>query len=161
MTTQIGSLTFDDDTGSAIAFERSYAVPPERLWRAIATKEGLSGWLADGEFEGREGGAVRFEFNEDQTVTGEILVWDPYSELTHTWNINGEIPSTLNYRIHETATGSTLTLTHTKLPAEMAGGYTPGWHAYLDRLGQSLRGSDVQTWDELFERAMPLYMPTD
>lgn len=156
MTTQTGTLTFEE-SDSLITFERSYAVSPERLWRAIATEEGLAGWLADGDFDGREGGAVRFEFNGDQTVTGEILVWDPYSELTHTWNINGEIPSTLTYRIDETDEGCTMTLTHAKLPAEMAGGYTPGWHAYLGRLQQSLEGSPLQTWDELFEKAMPLY----
>jgi uncharacterized protein YndB with AHSA1/START domain len=156
MTTNIGSLTFQD-ADSVITFERSYAVTPERLWRAIATKDGIASWLADGDFEEREGGAVRFEFNEDQTVIGEVLVWDPYSELTHTWNINGEVPSTVNYRIEETDTGTKMTLTHTKLPAEMAGGYTPGWHAYLDRLEQAISGSPMQTWDELFEQAMPLY----
>ena len=160
MTNNIGTLTFEDSE-SVITFERSYAVSPERLWRAIATSEGLAAWLADGDFEGREGGSVRFEFNEEQTVTGEILVWDPYSELTHTWNINGDIPSTLTYRIEETVTGAKMTLTHTRLPAEMAGGYTPGWHAYLDRLDQAIDGSAMQTWDELFEEAMPSYRSED
>ena len=156
MTDNIGTLTFKD-SDSVITFERSYTVPPERLWRAIATKDGLAAWLAEGEFDGREGGSVKFTFTEDQSVTGEILVWNPYSELTHTWNINGDIPSTLSYRITETPTGSTMTLTHTKLPAEMAGGYTPGWHAYLDRLDQSIAGATVATWDDLFEMVMPLY----
>lgn len=160
MTDNIGTLTFKD-SDSVISFERTYTVPPERLWRAIATEEGLAAWLADGEFDGREGGSVRFDFNENQTVTGEILVWNPYSELTHTWIINGDIPSTLTYRITETPSGSAMTLTHTKLPAEMAGGYTPGWHAYLGRLDQAVDGAPIQSWDDLFELAMPLYASGD
>ncbi len=156
MTTPLGSLTYDD-ADSVITFERTFPVTPERLWRAIATQDGLGTWLATGRFDGRQGGSVRFEFNEDQTVTGEILVWDPYSELTHTWNINDEIPSTVTYRISETSDGSQLTLTHRRLPAEMAGGYTPGWHAYLDRLDQAINGDPVESWDELFARAMPRY----
>jgi uncharacterized protein YndB with AHSA1/START domain len=157
MTTPIGTLTFEN-SDPIITFERSYSVPPERVWRAIATKEGLASWLADGDFEERRGGAVRFEFSEDQTVTGEILVWDPFAELTHTWVINGEFPSTVNYRLVETGDGTTMTLTHTKLPEAMAGGYAPGWHAYLERLAQTIGGSSVTSWDELFEEAMPLYM---
>lgn len=156
MTTPLGSLTFDDGD-SVITFQRMFSVTPERLWRAIATEDGLGAWLATGRFDEREGGLVRFEFNEDQTVTGEILVWNPYSELTHTWNINDEIPSTVTYRITETSDGSQLTLTHTRLPAEMASGYTPGWHAYLDRLDQAINGSPVSPWDELFASAMPRY----
>jgi uncharacterized protein YndB with AHSA1/START domain len=160
MTTHIGTLTFEDSE-TVITFERSYAVPPERVWRAIATKDGLAAWLADGDFEGRLGGQVRFEFTEDQTVTGEVLVWDPYTELTHTWVINGEVSSTVNYRLVETGDGTSMTLTHTKLPEAMAGGYRPGWHAYLERLNQAIEGSSVQSWDELFETAMPLYMPKE
>lgn len=156
MNTPLGTLTNHDGT-TKITFERTFPVTPERLWRAIATADGVSAWLAEGELEEREGGRVRFEFNEEQTVTGEITTWNPYTQLAHTWNINGEIPSALEYRIDEVADGSTLTLTHTALPAEMAGGYTPGWHAYLDRLSQTLADEDVSSWDELFAAAMPHY----
>jgi hypothetical protein len=47
----------------------------------------------------------------------------------------------------------------TKLPEQMAGGYTPGWHAYLDRLDQLIAGTDPGSWDELFNAIAPQYMP--
>lgn len=156
MTSPLGTLTFDD-TQSVITFERDFSVAPARMWDAIATADGIASWLAEGTFEEGHGGSVRFEFNEDQTVTGEILVWNPPTELTYTWNINGEIPSTIEFRITETSSGCTLTLTHAGLPGDMAGGYTPGWHAYLDRLDQVTAGSPVSSWDDLFAAAAPRY----
>ena len=92
-------------------------------------------------------------------MTGEITVWNPHSELAHTWVINGEIPSELTYRLSPVDNGTTLTLVHRKLPDEMAGGYTPGWHAFLDRLDQALAGREPDTWDDLFADLMPMYMP--
>ena len=148
-----GSLTVDEPD-SVITFVRTYSVEPRELWQAIATREGLAAWLGEGEFEEWQGGSIRFEFDEEQIVTGQILVWDPYTELTHSWNI----PSTLTYRIEGTSSGSTMTLTHTRLPVEMARGYTAGWHAYLDMLDQMLRGVPVGSWDDLFEKARPLYV---
>lgn len=152
-----GRLTADG-SATVIRFVRTFSVEPSELWQAIATREGLAAWLGHGEFEGRLGGDIRFEFDEDQIVTGEILVWDPYTELTYTWNINDDICSTLTYRIEATGSGSTMTLTHTKLPTEMARGYTPGWHAYLERLDQRLNGRRVEAWDDLFAKARPLYV---
>lgn len=154
--TTLGTLSLDG-AETVITFERSFSVAPTRLWKALATAEGLSKWLADGTIEEREGGSVRFEFDGDQTVTGEILTWDPPSALSYTWNINGEIPSRVDFSIEETQSGSTLTLTHTGLPEEMASGYTPGWHAYLDRLDQVTAGSPVSSWDDLFAAAAPRY----
>lgn len=158
MTTPLGTLTHEG-TDSVITFERTYPVPAHTLWAAIATEKGLAGWLATGRFDGREGGDIALDFGNDQTVTGEITVWNPHAELAHTWIINGEVPSAVTYRLKEVEGGTTLTLVHRKLPDEMAGGYTPGWHAFLDRLDQALAGSDPDSWDDLFENLLPLYRP--
>lgn len=157
MTTQLGNLTFEG-SDTVITFTRSYSAAPEVVWNAIATEEGLAGWLATGTFESRLGGTVNFAFNDEINVEGEVTVWNPHSELTHTWIINGEVPSSLTYLLQEEGAGTKLTLVHSKLPEEMAQGYTPGWHAYLDRLDQAMAGTEPSSWDELFSAVAPHYM---
>jgi len=49
--------------------ERRFAVPPERLWEAVATREGLSHWFMPTPFEIEEGGRFSFEKGWDGTVT--------------------------------------------------------------------------------------------
>ncbi len=159
MTHPLGTLTHEADVPT-ITFTRTYELPASSVWAAIATQEGLKAWLADGTFEGGLGGALEFHFDDANHVTGEITVWEPNQVLAHTWTIPGEPPSELTYRLSESNGATTLTLTHVRLPDAMASGYTAGWHAYLDRLEQSLTGADVQSWDELFDAVMGQYMPT-
>ena len=156
MTAPLGTLTHEG-TDSVITFTRTYPVSADRLWEAIATEEGLAGWLAPGTFHGWENGTLELEFGNDQTVAGVVTVWNPYEELSHTWVINGEIPSELTYMLDESDGSTTLTLVHRKLPDEMAGGYTPGWHAFLDRLDQALAGREPDSWDDLFAELLPRY----
>ena len=160
MTTPLGTLTHEG-SDSVITFTRTYRVSAERLWNAIATAEGLAGWLATGMFESGPGGRLLLEFGDDQTVSGVVTAWNPYEELAHTWVINDEVPSELTYRLSEENGSTTLTLVHRKLPDEMAGGYTPGWHAFLDRLDQMLAGNHPDAWDDLFARLLPKYRPAD
>ena len=123
-----------------------------------------SGMVGDGlarcrTFEGRLGGDVNFVFDEENNVSGEVTVWNPYAELAHTWVINGEVPSSLSYLLQPEGSGTKMTLVHSKLPEPMANGYTPGWHAYLDRLDQMIAGTDPSSGDELFNAIAPQYMP--
>jgi uncharacterized protein YndB with AHSA1/START domain len=158
MTQQLGTLAFEG-SDTLITFTRSYAAAPEKVWKAIATQDGLAGWLATGTFESRLGGVVDFAFDEENNVAGEVTVWNPYSELTHTWVINGEVPSSLTYLLEPDGSGTKMTLVHSQLPEPMANGYTPGWHAFLGRLDQALDGVDPSSWDELFAAIAPQYMP--
>ena len=50
-----------------------------------------------------------------------------------------------------------LTLTHTGLPEEMCGGYTPGWHAFLARLDARLNGTSVPDWETVFGAVAEAY----
>jgi uncharacterized protein YndB with AHSA1/START domain len=158
MTMQLGTLAFEG-SDTVITFTRTYSAAPEAVWGAIATQEGLAGWLAAGTFESRLGGEVDLVFDEETNVQGEVTVWNPYSELTHTWVINADVPSSLTYLLEPEGSGTKMTLVHSKLPEPMAQGYTPGWHAYLDRLDQMLAGAEPSAWDELFSAVASHYMP--
>jgi uncharacterized protein YndB with AHSA1/START domain len=152
-----GTLT-KDGAVNVITFRRSLNAPPERVWEALTTKDGITSWLAvSAKVDGRKGGAVEIEFDADQTVDGTITQWDPTDHFAHTWVINREIPSDVQYTLTPIDQGTELTLVHSGLPDEMCGGYTPGWHAYLARLATSLEGDAVPDWLTVFEAVAPAY----
>lgn len=90
-------------------------------------------------------------------MTGTITQWNPHSEFAHTWIINGEIASAVQYQLQPADSSTTLTLMHTKLPDEIAGGYTPGWHAFMARLTAVINATDVPDWTTVFEAVVPNY----
>jgi hypothetical protein len=92
---------------------------------------------------------------------GEICTGGSFPPVfvVQTPKLNGEVPSSLSYLLQPEGSGTKMTLVHTKLPQQMAGGYTPGWHAYLDRLDRLIAGTDPSSWDELFNAIAPRYMP--
>ena len=152
-----GTLKKVDDI-NVITFRRSLNASPDKVWEAITTADGLTSWLAvSAAVDGREGGAVEIEFDDDERVSGTITRWDPTSSFAHTWLINGEVESDLEYSLTPTDRGTDIMLVHTGLPDEMCGGYTPGWHAFLERLTAQIAGEDAPDWLTVFEAAAPLY----
>ena len=107
--------------------------------------------------DGREGGDIAIEFDDNQAVSGTISRWDPTTHFAHTWIINGEISSDVAYALTHTDSGTELTLIHTGLPDEMCGGYVPGWHSFLARLAADLGGGPVPEWLTVFEEVAPAY----
>jgi len=153
----IGTLTRDGED-NVITFVRTFPVPPERVWRALSTQEGIEAWLAPtATIDPRLGGDVEMTFDAENVVSGIITTWDPFTTLAHTWVINDEIPSELRYELTPTAGGTELRLVHRKLPDEMCGGYTPGWHAYLVRLEAVLEGDEPPAWMDVFGEVAPHY----
>lgn len=153
----IGMLT-KDAGDNVITFVRSFPDPPERVWRALATADGIEAWLAPtATIDPRLGGSVEMRFDAENAVSGTITTWDPYTTLAHTWVINDEARSELRYELTPSEHGTELRLVHRKLPDEMCGGYTPGWHAYLTRLGAALAGDEPPEWADVFGEVSPLY----
>lgn len=143
---------------NVITFTRSLRSSPDRVWRALTTSEGLTSWLAPtAHIEPGIGGAVRLTYDDDNRVTGVITAWEPPTHLAHTWVINNDAHSAVTYTLHATVTGTELTLEHARIPDEMAGGYTPGWHAYLVRLDAVLDDTEPPEWWDVFEVLMPQY----
>ena len=54
---------------NTLLLERRFSVPPERLWQAVATQEGLSHWFMPTPFEIEQGGRFSFEGGWEGTVT--------------------------------------------------------------------------------------------
>jgi uncharacterized protein YndB with AHSA1/START domain len=152
-----GTLSKEGDV-NVITFQRSINASPARVWEALTTGTGLTSWLAvSATVDGREGGAIAIEFDDDQKVGGTITVWDPTTQFAHTWVINDTFHSDVRYSLETADDATVLTLVHSGLPDEMCGGYTPGWHAFTARLAAQLEGEAIPDWLTVFEEVAPAY----
>lgn len=60
-------------------FELELTVPgtPEQVWQAIASAEGISGWMMPTRLDPREGGTVTFDMGPDMVSEGRVTAYDP------------------------------------------------------------------------------------
>src|SRR5216117_1603304 len=116
------------------------AAPPERVFRALASKEIVDWWVRPGVFDTREwsgevkvGGCWRASGTangQPYTLEGEFLEVDPPRKLVHTWQVVGRpgAPTTVTYLLEPTDGGTRLTLRHTGFVPPAAGANTSaGW----------------------------------
>ncbi|MDQ8731134.1 SRPBCC domain-containing protein [Bradyrhizobium sp. LHD-71] len=50
---------------------------PEQVWEAMATGAGNTAWFTKAVIEEQVGGAVRFDFGEGTSTSGEVTAWEP------------------------------------------------------------------------------------
>ena len=50
---------------------------PEQVWQAMATGPGNAAWFTRATIEERVGGALRFDFGEAGSSSGEVTTWEP------------------------------------------------------------------------------------
>ena len=160
-----GSLV-DGGDDATLVFRRSYRHSPEQVWDAIATPEGLRGWLmcTHAVIEGRVGG--RFDLVSGPTgyhSTGRILAWEPPRLLEYEWNVEPvpEMPrgehAIFRYELtlHEDSTH--LLVTYRRITKRTAPGFLPGLHAFLDRLEAQLDGGALPDWVRRFGELRAAY----
>ena len=101
--------------------------PQERVWKAISTSEGLSGWFGDiVTLEPVVGSDITFIWHEHGTGTGVVEAFEPPHRFAYRWRANGvgedepmtPVNSTLvTFELTETADGTRLELTETGFSA--------------------------------------------
>jgi uncharacterized protein YndB with AHSA1/START domain len=155
-----------DDAFATITFYRSYPHAVEHVWDAIATPEGLRGWLmcTHAEIEGHAGGRIETVSGPPgYHSTGHVLVWEPPRCLEYEWNVAPvpEMPHGQRaiFRYELTPSGGTthLVVTYRRITKETATGFLPGLHAFLDRLEAQLDGNPLPDWLERFTAARAEY----
>jgi uncharacterized protein len=135
----------EDGERCAVRFERLYDFAPQELWAALTDPQQLRGWLAHvRSLDLHVGGAVRFEFDEDEEVRGEVLALEPGRVLEYTWTYPGEVESVVRFELVPREHGTLLVLDHRRLGREAGIGYAAGWHAHLDMLEATLRGGALE-----------------
>jgi uncharacterized protein YndB with AHSA1/START domain len=156
----------DGGDDATLTFRRSYRHPPEQVWDAIATPEGLGGWLmcTHAVIEGRVGG--RFELVSGPTgyhSTGRILAWEPPRLLEYEWNVEPvpEMPrgehAIFRYELTPHEDSTHLLVTYRRITKQTARGFLPGLHAFLDRLEAQLDGVALPGWVQRFGELMAAY----
>jgi uncharacterized protein YndB with AHSA1/START domain len=152
-----GILIMEGDTAT-IEFSRRLVDSAERVWAALTDADELAAWLPeDATFDEGLGGAVSLDFGEGGVVTGEVTAWDPPALLSYTWVFPDGAESEVTFELTDQGEETLLVLTHERIPAQTALAYTPGWHAFLDRLDALVAGGPMPTWDERWEVVAPRY----
>jgi uncharacterized protein YndB with AHSA1/START domain len=152
----MGTVERTEDGRFAVRFERSFAHPREKVWRAITEPAHLSRWFpAVVDFDVKPGATIRFgvtaeqverlSFPEDQATYGKMLQIDPPGLLEYSWDT--EI---LRWELSEDGAGGTL-LVFTNIVAdqETASRVGAGWHAGLEVVEAIVddRPVDWSAWD--------------
>ena len=149
----------DDDEGATLTFHRSYRHTPEEVWDAIATPEGLRGWLLciPAVIAGRVGG--RFDLISGPAgyrSTGRILTWEPPRLLEYEWNVEPvpEMPrgeqAIFRYELTPDGGPTHVLVTYRRITKQTARGFLPGLHAFLDRLEAQLDEGALPDWVQRF-----------
>ncbi|MEU8385328.1 SRPBCC domain-containing protein [Streptosporangium sp. NPDC048865] len=130
------------------------AHPPERVWAALTTAEGLGTWFGNhAEIDPRVGGQAKLTWDSGDSATLTIERFEPPRVFGYTWPIHG-LPdgdprrTYVEFTLEPTGTGTTLTMVESgfaQLPdAEEHGvahaGNTKGWTNELGELVAYLDG---------------------
>jgi len=163
--TSRGSVAFTAEHAT-LEFRRSYAHPPERVWDAISTPEGLSRWLlcSYARIDGRVGGEIELISGPARYHSiGKILAWQPPRLLEYEWNVAAvpEMPqgerAIFRYELSARADGTDLYVCYRRVTRQTARGFLPGLHAFLDRLEAQLAGTALPDWLERFTELRASY----
>lgn len=134
---------------NAITRTLDLAHPQEKVWAAVATIDGITGWFgssADGEMTPGQDVKMRWEQYENVSATLEIQVVDPMSVFAFCWGISGAPDGDprrtyVEFALEPTASGTRLTVTESgfaQLPdswlEKTYQGNTEGWRSELGEL---------------------------
>jgi uncharacterized protein YndB with AHSA1/START domain len=128
--------------------------PPERVWGALTTADGLNGWFGkNARVDLREGGKIQLEWDGEPPSTLVVQVVEPPRRFAYTWDITG-LPKSdprrtyVEFTLEPNESGTTLTVVETgfaQLPQELHekayGGNVDGWRQELGELAAYLNAS--------------------
>ncbi|GLV60854.1 transcriptional regulator [Dictyobacter sp. S3.2.2.5] len=118
---------------------------PERVFRALTTREDLERWfLVKAELDLCPGGTIRFSWRPGSFEVGKILVLEPPHRLSYTWETFGPAPTTITFELSAENDGTRLHLTHTNI------GTGEDWDRYYTSVnrGWSAHLADLASWLE-------------
>ena len=142
-----------DLTEGRILASVEIAAPPERVFRALASKEIVDWWVRPGVFDTKEwsgdvrvGGRWRASGQvrgQPYALEGEFLEVDPPRKLVHTWQRVGAPgqPTIVTYLLEALEGGTRITLRHEGFVArEQCTGAYIGWETSFERLAALIAG---------------------
>jgi uncharacterized protein YndB with AHSA1/START domain len=157
-----GELVIDGEQ-AVITFVRHLPYPIEAVWSAIADPEQRAGWFGETAIQGRVGGVIDMVPSgpptpvQQKRMTGRILVWDPPHVLEHEWKQAIIEDGVVRYELVRDGEGTVLRFSHRGLGVRNAKKFTPGTHAFLDRLESHLAATSLPDWSERYQEVAPNY----
>jgi uncharacterized protein YndB with AHSA1/START domain len=151
---------FRDGDHHGVRFERHLDATPEEVWHAVATPDGVAGWLAR-PVRWRLDPGERWEIAfDDGAAHGLVVAVEPGRLLQLTWREPGDRESLLRIEVLPAPGGCRLVLEHAALSAEAAAGFGAGWQAHLEALERAVAGApagDAADWWERYRELRPTY----
>lgn len=135
-----------------IVVEQSFAVPPDKVWRAVTQPDLMRKWYFEQIEDFRP--EVDFETGFDIEVNGRIFghrwrVTDvvPGTSITYTWRYEG-FPGlgTTEWKLSKTATGSRLVLT------------SSGIESFSQDIPEFTRESGQAGWEYFIQQKLPEFL---
>lgn len=131
-----------------ITRELRFAQPPDRVWRALASREALAEWMYPNDFEPRVG--HRFSFRvpaspnlpQGLVVDCEVLECEAPSTLSFTWVVGSFLDTRVSYRLEAEGQGTRVLFEHSGFTQPQArGGADYGWRLMHGKLAEIVNNS--------------------
>ncbi len=144
----MSDATTQTPDAATLMLRRTFSAEIGRLFEALTSAEAIRQWFGPGPFrvtraasDLRVGGAWVIEMESPEgdahNVGGEYLEVDPPNSVAFTWawvNEPAQV-SHVRYALTPSDAGTTLTLTHSRLPSETSRDmHGQGWNGALDKL---------------------------
>ena len=131
------------ETGAAtrsVVFEKEFAYPPDKVWRALTEGDLIQQWLMENDFKPVVG--HRFQLRStpmpqwNGVIECEVLLAEPRERLTYSWEALG-LESVVAWTLTPTAGGTLLRMEHSGFRADQEAAYKGagyGWRNFIGRL---------------------------
>ncbi len=142
-----------------VQFDRFYAHPIDKVWRALTDPERLADWMGVSTVEAFVGGKIAMMIGSPGAMQGEILIWDAPNVLEFTWRNPTSPEAIVRYALTAEGAGTRMIFTHTHMPYTSSARMMPGWHWFFDRLGAALTGTAAAglTYEALQDQYVAAY----
>ncbi|WP_392467611.1 SRPBCC family protein [Arsenicicoccus cauae] len=145
-----GTVSHDD--GLTLTVTRDLSIPVEELWSWITEPDRTAQWYGPWSGDGRVGATVQVTMTSEEgspTMGMRITECSP----PHRLGLASEAPPPfawpLALQCAKSEGGSSITLHHTQIPAEMSlGDIGPGWEFYLDHLVCAIEGREAPPFED-------------
>lgn len=145
-----GTVSHDD--GLTLTLTRDVAIPVEELWSWITDSDRTARWYGPWSGEGRVGATIQVTMaSEEGSPTMRMRITE--CSRPHRLGLASDAPPPFAWPLAlECAArdgGSSITLRHTQIPAEMSlGDIGPGWEFYLDHLVCAIEGREAAPFED-------------
>jgi uncharacterized protein YndB with AHSA1/START domain len=133
-----------------LTFDRILRHPPEKVWEALTTPEGMGRWWqAELDIEPHVDGCLKMYFRQfDHRMVGVITDFDPPRRFGFTWTESAAgKDSYVLFELTPDPLGTHLRLIHAMQAGIEPIGFAAGWHWHLDGLDDAVKGI-ATAWDQ-------------